>query len=318
MMKFAIAILMLFASATIAAAQGGSISGKVFLPNGSFLNERAKIQLLTERGVKSSVFTDDRGAFEFKSLTPAIYEIVIEADVERFETAKVKVEVFPGSPSLVSITLAEKKSAAKPSATVVSVGELDPAIPGAARKEFERAGDSAQAGNIDEAIKHLRKAIDIYPRYLMARNDLGTHLLSQGKLVEASEQFRTAIDIDPKAFNPRLNLGIVLVQQREFSKAAETLKVAITINGESPAAHLYNGLAFEGLNDLINATAELESAHQLGGPTFAVALFHLGQIYATNGDRTNARRMFEAYLKESPDGPQAAESRKMLSILGGS
>ena len=316
-MKFAITILILLSSATIAAAQGGSIYGKVFLPNGALLNERAKIQLLADRGVKSNVFTDDRGAFEFKGLTPAIYEIVIEADPVRFEPAKVKVEVFPGSPSLVNITLAEKKAAAKPAAAVVSVGELDPSVPGAARKEFQRAGDSAQAGNIDEAIKHLRKAIDIYPRYLMARNDLGTYLLSQNKLAEAAEQFRAAIDLDTKAFNPRLNLGIVLVQQREFSKAAETLQVAITINGDSPAAHLYNGLAFEGLNDPTKATPELESAHQLGGPTFAVALFYLGRIYAKNGDRPNARRMFEAYLTESPDGPQATESRKMLRILGG-
>jgi tetratricopeptide (TPR) repeat protein len=316
--KSAILISMVLVSCqSITVAQGGSIYGKVFLPGGSMLNERAKITLQTDRGIKSTVFTDDRGQFEFKSLTPAIYEIVIDADPVRFETAHAKVEVFPSAPSLVNITLKDKKPADAKGGGVVTVGELDPAVPVAARKEFQKAGESAQAGKVDDAIGHLRKAISIYPRYLMALNDLGTYLLSQGKLEEAAAQFTTAIDVDPKAFNPRLNLGIVLVQQKQFAKAAEWLKSAIAINGESPAARLYNGYALEGLNDQVSATSELESAHTLGGANFAVALFHLGQIYARNGDRMKARQMFEQYLKESPNGPDANESRRMVRILGG-
>ena len=315
--KYAILISMvLVSSRSITVAQGGSIYGKVFLPGGAMLNERAKITLQTDRGVKSTVFTDDRGQFEFKSLTPAIYEIVIDADPVRFETAQARVEVFPSAPSLVNITLRDKKPA-DTKGGVVTVGELDPAVPGAARKEFQKASESAQAGKIDDAIGHLRKAVNIYPRYLMALNDLGTYLLSEGKLEEAAAQFSTAIDVDPKAFNPRLNLGIVLVQQKQFAKAAESLKTAIAINAESPAARLYHGYALEGLNDQLNATAELESAHNLGGANFAVALFHLGQIYAHNGDRVKARQMFEQYLKESPNGPEANESRRMVRILGG-
>lgn len=46
-----------------AAAQGGSIRGNVVLPDGSFLNERARITLQTSRGIKSSVYTDNQGAF---------------------------------------------------------------------------------------------------------------------------------------------------------------------------------------------------------------------------------------------------------------
>jgi tetratricopeptide (TPR) repeat protein len=307
-------------SAVIAVAQsggaGGSIYGKVLLPNGAMLNERAKISLETDRGVKSTVFTDDRGAFEFKGLTPSIYEIVIEAAGDRFEVARAKVEVFPGAPALVTITLKDKKAADKSPATVVSVGELDQSIPPAARKEFQRATDSSQAGNVDDAIRHLQKAIAIYPKYLMALNDLGTYLLARGRLDEAAQQFRAAMEIDAKAFNPRLNLGIVLVQQQQFPNAAAVLKEALAINGESAAARLYDGLALKGLNDLPAAKVEFESAHQLGGPRFAVALFHLGQIYLGGGERDRARQMFQQYLQESPNGPESAECRRLMKILG--
>jgi tetratricopeptide (TPR) repeat protein len=306
----------LFLMPASTAAQGGSISGNVVLPNGAFLNERARITLQTDRGVRSSVYTDNQGHFQFKGLTPTVYQVVAEPDGDRFEIAKVTVEVFPSAPSIVNISLKEKKpSGPKGSATVVSTGELDPAIPTQAKREFERASDASKSGRTEDAIGHLRNAIALYPSYLMAHNDLGAQLLAQGKLAEAAEEFRRAIQIDSKAFNPCLNLGIVLVQQRRFSDAAETLKTALALQPNSPAAILYHGLALEGTNDLNGAERELRTAHDLGGVAYAVALFHLGQIYMNKGEREQARKAFESYVREAPSGPNAAEARKMIGIL---
>jgi Flp pilus assembly protein TadD len=298
-----------------AVAQGGSITGNVVLPNGAFLNERARITLQTDRGVRSNVYTDNQGRFQFNGLTPAIYEIVIEADGDRFEIAKVRVEVFPNAPSILNVNLKEKKSRSANSAKAISTGELDPAIPGPAKKEFERATDAGNSGKTQEAIAHLRKAIAIYPAYLMAHNDLGAQLLSLGKLEEAFEEFRRAIQIDPKAFNPRLNLGIVFVQRHQFTEAAATLKAALALQPNSPAARLYNGLALEGSGDLNGSEQELKTAHDLGGASYATALFHLGQIYANRGERERGRKMLESYLREAPNGPDAAQARKMISVL---
>jgi hypothetical protein len=134
--------LLLFPVSTL--AQGGSIYGKVLLPNGGFLNERARITLQTDRGTRGNVFTDEQGRFQFNGLTPAIYEIVIEAAGDRFEKGRAKVEVFPGSPAIVTVQLSEKKPTnLKSSTKVVSAGELDSDIPGKAKKEFERAGELA-------------------------------------------------------------------------------------------------------------------------------------------------------------------------------
>lgn len=299
-----------------AAAQGGSIRGNVLLPNGGFLNERARISLKTDRGVKSNVYTDEQGHFQFSGLTPTIYEIIVEPDGDRFEVARVTVEVFPNQPALVNVSLKEKKPKdSTSSATAVSLGELDSAIPPQAKKEFDRASEASKSGKTEEAIGHLRKAIALYPAYLMAHNDLGAQLLAQGKLDDAATEFRRAIQIDSKAFNPYLNLGIVLVQQQQFSEAAETLKTALTLRPNSPAAILYHGLALEGTNDLNGAERELKTAHDLGGPAYAVALFHLGQIYMNKGEREQARKAFEGYLSEAPSGPNAAQARKMIGIL---
>src|SRR6267142_3083951 len=179
--KYSLGVVGVFFLVSISvAAQGGSISGNVFLPNGGFLNERAKISLQTERGVKSRVYTDDRGRFQFNQLTPAIYEIVVEPDGNRFDVARAKVEVFQGGPSILNINLKEKKpSGPSASSKAVSTGELDSAIPASAKKEFEQAIKLASSGDIANAIARLRKAIEIYPNYLMAHNDLGAQLLAQ-------------------------------------------------------------------------------------------------------------------------------------------
>lgn len=168
---------------------------------------------------------------------------------------------------------------------------------------------------MNEAIVHLKKAIEIYPDYVMARNDLGSHLLGLGKLDAAAEELNKAIAIDSNAFNPRLNLGIVLVYQHKFADAIEVLKKAISLQSDAPAARLYAGIAYIGLSDFDAAEKELKAAHDLGGHPYALALFHLGQLYMNKGEREQALTAFQTYLKETPDTTNAAHVRRLIEML---
>lgn len=314
--KLAIAGFVLFCATSISAQGGGSIRGRLVLPNGTFLNESTRISLETSRGVKATVFTDNQGRFLFVGLSPAIYQIIIEGDGVRFDSTSLTVEVFPNAPVLVTVTLKESKNSRKTATgNSVSVAELDAAVPAKAKKEFEKASAASSQGKTEEAISHLRQAIAIYPKYLMAHNDLGAQFLSQGKLEEAADEFHRALEIDSKAFNPHLNLGIVLVQQHNFSEAAATLQIAVALDSGAPAARLYNGIALEGLNELEGAERELKAAHDLGGASFSLALFHLGEVYLNKGDRDKAVGALNAYLREAPDGPKARQARSLLNTL---
>jgi Flp pilus assembly protein TadD len=299
------------------AAQGGSIRGRLFLPGGATLNEATRISLETSRGVKATVFTDNQGQFNFPGLTPGTYQVIIEGDRSRFETTTANIEVFPNAPALLNIVLREKKvsKAMKGGENSVSVAELDADVPAKAKKEFERASSAAEQGKTAEAIAHLRQAITIYPRYLMAHNDLGAQLLGQGKLEEAAEELHKALEIDSKAFNPHLNLGIVLVQQHKFSEAEAMLKVAVSLNAGSPSARMYNGIALEGLNIFDEAERELKAAHELGGSDYAKALFHLGQVYMNTGQLEKAVTALKSYLREAPSGPHAQQAQTLLGTL---
>jgi tetratricopeptide (TPR) repeat protein len=271
--------------------------------------------LQTIRGVEMSVYTDSQGRFEFTRLSPGSYEILVEGDKQRYEPVLERVEVLRGLPAVLTLILKERGAVKQPRASTVSVSELEHKIPKAALKEFERATRASQQGDHEVAIDHFKRALAIDPDYLMAHNDLGAQLLQQGRLDEAAGEFQRAIALDPKAFNPLLNLGIVQVQQQRFAEAAETLNKALALEADSPAAKLYHGLALVGLDDLSGAERELKTAHEIGGVTFAIALFHLGQLYMNRGQRDQAVISLESYLHEAPNAGNAPEVRRLLAML---
>lgn len=311
--------LLVSSSATPSFAQApGSIIGHVLLPSGGTITQSVKVSLETIRGVKSTVFTDNDGGFAFRPLNPGSYQVVVEADRNSvWDTTIVRVEVFPGGPTIVNVVLKEKKNTTtKPKGgDSITATELDAAIPPKARKEFDRATDAGRDGKVAEAIAHLRKAIEYFPNYLQAHNDLGTQLLAQNKLEEAEVEFRKGIAIDAKAFNPHLNLGIVLVQQKRFKEATETLKETVAIDPSAAPARLYYGEALVGIADLEAAIREFTAAHELGGKEYSIALFRLGLLHSKMGQRQKAVDAFESYINEAPTDPNVAEARRLLASL---
>ena len=313
-LSFFAAIICVSASLTSAQFTTGSIRGRVVQPNGNLLNEAVLVRLENIRGVKSTAYTDNQGQFNFPGLAPGIYYVVVDGD-NRQDGGNVTVEVYTNAPSLVTVVLRERSPEPARKAATVSTGELGQKVPAAAQKEFERASNAAKQGKTEVAISHYRKAIEIYPKFLMARNDLGAQLMMIAKLDEAAEELRMAIEIDPKAFNPRLNLGMVLVKQHNFVEGAAELRKGLSLDSTSASAHFYLGLALVGMDDSPNAEKEFRTAYNSGGAKYALALFHLAEIYLSRGERDAALKAFELYLTESPDAANATHVKQMIAML---
>ena len=286
------------------------------MPGGAFVSENVKITLLTQRETVTTIYTDNQGQFEFPGLLPGNYKLEVEADRQRFEVTTEAVQVFRGTPSIVNPALKEKQLSNEPGrGKSISVSELSRNVPSAAKKEFDKANHASNEGRTEEAIAHLRKAVALFPDFTMALSDLGSQLLGQGKLDQAAEVLSKAINLDDKAFNPALNLGIVRVHQNRFSEAAQILTRALSLEPNSPAARLYAGITALALGTPEVAEKELKAAYELGGSQYALALFHLGQLYMNKGDRNLALKSFEHYLSDSPNAANADQVRKLISML---
>lgn len=87
-----------------------------------------------------------------------------------------------------------------------------------------------------------------------------------------------------------------------------------------PAAELSPRVGFERAvrlqaTDPVAAARAFEELESEGGAWAANALFARGQLALTRGRREEARRIFERYLRTSPEGLNAADARTLLDEL---
>ena len=66
----------------------------------------------------------------------------------------------------------------------------------------------ADRGQVDEAIAHYRKALEIKPDYAEAHNNLGIALAGRGQVDEAIAHYRKALEIKPDYAEAHYNLGM--------------------------------------------------------------------------------------------------------------
>ena len=296
----------------------GSIEGRVVLPSGQPVPGRIRITLSTMNDPGLALYTDSNGGFIFSNLRAATYYIEAAGDPKAYEPVVEQVRLLRGTRhSGLIIHLRERTPESNMNATggTVSIGEADSQVPAAARKEFDKATRLVRENKIEEAIESFKRAIAIYPDYLMAHNDLGVQYLNMGRLQEAQDRFEIAIELNVKAFNPNLNLGIVLVKQRNFSDAMERLNRALSIDSSSAAAHLYAGIASVEIDELQNAEHELSSSLSLGGVALSAAHFFLARVHLKKGEAQRAARELTLYLEAQPNGEYSAVARRLLEQL---
>ena len=294
-----------------------SIEGQIHLPSGQDAELNLKVTLRNSKSILATIFTNKHGEFRFGNLSEGTYTVEAFSNADRYQSAVETVQIVRSQVVHVTVTLRAKEQVInrQVGTQVVVASELEKPPPANARKEYEQAVKYLGKGDLAGGIDKLRRAIAIYPDYLIARNDLGVQYLKLNRLDEAAEQLRAAVDLNPKYFNARLNLGLVLIEQRVYPEAVVQLNQALAIDSASPSAHLWLGVALFQTNDLPNAERELSKALILGGPNAVPAHYYLGRIYLKRGDSVAATQSFNSYLQGAPKGEFAEDTNRLLKRL---
>jgi tetratricopeptide (TPR) repeat protein len=185
-------------------------------------------------------------------------------------------------------------------------------VPAPARTLYQKALESEKNGDNNKALEQLTEAINLYPAFVLALNELGVEYLKLGKVDRAVESLATAIKLAPDEFSPRLNYGIALLNQRKFADAETELRAALKRNDTVPTAHMYLGMALGAQRKLIEAEKELLIAVNSKSAETARAHRYLGGIYLETGDYKRAADELEIYLKLMPNTPDAEQTRKTI------
>jgi tetratricopeptide (TPR) repeat protein len=121
----------------------------------------------------------------------------------------------------------------------------------------------ARQGNLEEAVQHLERTLQLKPDYADAHNNLGGVLAKQHKVAEAIQCYEQALGYNPAYAEAHCNLGVALAAQGKLAEAIQHFERAVQLKPGYAEAHCYLGIAFAGQGRPAEAAAQFEQALDL-------------------------------------------------------
>jgi len=137
--------------------------------------------------------------------------------------------------------------------------------------------DIQKQGDVNTAIYHFQKAVEINPKYAKAQYNLGNALSSLGRFEESVPHYQRTIILEPDCFDAYNNLGNSLRALNRFEEAMYQYQTVLKLKPDH-ITHFNIGslLAIQGKYDqaIIHLTETLKI-----DPTWSQAHYILGNIY---------------------------------------
>jgi len=332
LVRIALAVAICFLAVTFVSAQiaggldettrtglGGRnfIVGTVFGPDGLPLKIRTSIRLSSVTANEILASTDDQGNFIFSGVPNGQYTLTVNATGE-YESASqtIDIDLSRGTTSqsyAVSVRLQPKRSKIGP-ASVISADAAG--VSKKAMEHYRKAVSLETAGDTKAAITELNASLKVDPTFVLALVELGILELKAGDLISADTHFVRALAASPDSFDAMVNRGIGLFRQKRFTDAETSLRGAVKLKPDSDLAHFYLGRTLLGLDSLIEAEKELNSALALSNGKLIESHRMLTQVYIQQDAFEKALRSLDAYLAANPTPPDLASLRSTHDQLG--
>jgi TolB-like protein/DNA-binding winged helix-turn-helix (wHTH) protein/Tfp pilus assembly protein PilF len=156
-----------------------------------------------------------------------------------------------------------------------------------------------QAGHLQEAIPHLRRAIVLDPHYGPAQMWYGRNLYLQHDFVGADRVFEHALIVDPLSGMLQLNAGLALDQLDRLPEATEHARRAIALEPGLPSAYWLLAFLNVRIGHLSEGVQLFRSATALG-LNQAEALGQMSALHAQLGDCDAAEHWLQAGRQRDP------------------
>jgi len=300
----------------LASAQAGSPSIQFFMPNGTYPPREIRFEMVIDNGRIETFFSDSKGKFlltRLLGLKPdAEYRITVIGDGTSYDTTTFSFKEY--GVYYIPIYLKPHSTQPAPPAKLVDLAEFDAEVPDVARQAYENAIRSFKEGQREEAIRGLEQALEIYPNYFRALNDLGVIYMKMGKLDDAARMFERASKIAPRVYHPRLNLGIILTRRGKYKEAAALLDALYRENQSISEVRIALGDVLIALNRLDEAEPHLRSAlldSRLDRGAAGNAHYQLGLLF-------NKKQRYASAVVELSQAAQSIPNASRIHLqLGG-
>jgi tetratricopeptide (TPR) repeat protein len=178
---------------------------------------------------------------------------------------------------------------------------------------FEKAQRLLDNARYPEAASLLNEIVNVDPADFQAWTELGTAHLMAGEIAEAEKAYRRAIQARPTFALALLNLGRVLINQKRYAESIEPLLAATQARPDSADAHFLLGQTYLKLKLGSKAVPQLNEALRLDPRGKAEAHLLLGSLYDAAGLKDRAANEYEQFLVKRPDYRERKKLERYVS-----
>jgi tetratricopeptide (TPR) repeat protein len=171
---------------------------------------------------------------------------------------------------------------------------------------------------LDEGKKRVEK-------YAPLQNAYGLYFMHRSALSEALKHFQVAVELDPKFVEARMNVGLTTLGFRNYNMAKEQFNEVIKLQPKNYDALIGLGSALRGLNDFEGAEREYKRALDIDRKR-GDAYYNLGVLYkdfrATKQPPEQslktyetAKQYFQEFTSKQADSKDVAEAKEQIALI---
>jgi len=325
-------VLLLFlflASTNLAGQRGGSQvqmgnhSIEIHLMNqkGNALNVSARVEVLTEAGMRMAEAYSNReeGVADFDGFNDGYFQLRVTGP--EVETVTQSFQIPATEATHREYVRVELKNVNRPGesaspGTDPTVSAQDLSVPSRARDEFNRGMEAHAKGDEREAQEALQRAVDLYPKYISAHNNLGVLYLKLGLKDKAFIEFSKAVEFDPKFVPGYVNLAKVAISNGNYSEAEPKLKRALEVDPSAVNAMVLLCSTEFARQEYPDALLLIRHVQQLTQDRQYADLHLLAaDILVSQKKNREAVAEYDSFVKESPDDQRVPKVKDLITRL---
>jgi len=283
-----------------------SIDGTVQSIDGRLLKDvRVDLHDTSAGVIIASVYTGERGSFEFGSVPEGAYEVVAVSGTNQ-ASERINVASFKSSVSLrLPVTDVPHDSTERNS---VSVAQYK--VPAKAREEYSKAQEATRRSKPEEAAKHLARALEIDPDFSDALTIRAIGYLTTN-LSAAIRDLEHAIKSDANNSLALTVLGAAMNAQAKFDEALLYLQRSETLAPDRWQTYFELAKTNIGKNDYVASLHYLDKAVSILAQDYSPIHLLRGRALFSMHRYAEAAGELDAYLQKEPNSPGASAARDM-------
>ena len=296
-----------------------SIEIHVVNQSGAPIDASLRVEVLSTSGLHMAEAYSNReeGVANFDGFSDGVFQVRItgpgiEPITQSFQVAATEAT----HREYVRVERKDINSSSEASSSDPTVSAQDLAVPSRARAEFDKGMEAYAKGDNGPAQAALKRAIELYPGYVKAHNNLGVLYQNAGLVKEAVVEYSKAVAFDPKFAPGYVNLAKLSIASGNLAEAEAELKKALALDpGAVNVLFLLCSTEF-GRREYPEALATAHHIHEMTRePQYAEVHLISAKILIAQGRPRDAASEYQMFIKERPADSRSEKVKALIVKL---